>query len=266
MTIWLMYCLLGSVVGVLAGLLGVGGGIIIVPVLAVLFAKQQFVASHIQHMVVGTSLASIVFTSIASMRAHHERECVDWGIVKRMAPAIVVGTFAGSWLTSQVSTRFLQWLFGVFLYVVVAQMFMKAEVKHSHRQSKHTVAMTVAGGLIGGVSSMVGIGGGSMVVPFLSWCNVAMRTAIGTSSAIGFFIALSGTVGSIIFGRAETALPKYSLGYVYLPALAGIAIFSMLTAPVGARLAHKLPVPMLKRGFALLLFALGTKLLLNLIR
>jgi len=113
---------------------------------------------------------------------------------------------------------------------------------------------------------VVGIGGGSMVVPFLSWCGVAMRTAIGTSSAIGFFIAVSGTGGSIIFGSGEVALPKYSLGFVYLPALAGIAIFSMLTAPLGAMLAHRLPVPTLKRGFALLLFAIGTKLLLNLIR
>lgn len=266
MTIWLIYCLLGGVVGILAGLLGVGGGIIIVPALAFVFAKQQFLPTHIQHMVVGTSLATIVFTSISSMKAHHERESVDWAIVRRMAPAIVTGTLAGSWVASHLTTHFLQWLFVVFLFCIAVQMLMKTEVKPSPVKSKHTLAMTVAGGLIGGLSSMVGIGGGSMVVPFLCWCNVAMRTAIGTSSAVGLFIALAGTVGSIVFASGEIALPKYSLGYVYLPALAGIAVFSMLTAPVGAMLAHRLPVPALRRGFALLLMVMGAKMLFNLLR
>ena len=263
MTIWLMYCLLGGVSGLLAGLLGVGGGVIIVPALGVLFALQQFPPDQVQHLVVGTSLASIMFTSLSSMKAHHERECVDWSIVRRMAPAIVIGTLSGAWLASQVSTRFLQWLFVAFLFSLAAQMLMKESVQPAHKQSKHTLAMTLVGGLIGGLSSMVGIGGGSMVVPFLSWCNVAMRTAIGTSSAIGVFIALSGTVGSVVFANSDAALPKFSLGYVYLPALVGIAVCSMLTAPVGAKLAHRLPVPVLKRGFALLLLVIGTKLLIN---
>jgi len=260
-----MYCILGAGVGVLAGLLGIGGGVIVVPALVVMFAKQQFLAGHIQHMAVGTSLAIIVFTAFSSMKAHHERESVDWSIVRRMAPAIVVGTLVGSWLASQVSTRFLQWLFVVFLYFVAVQMLMNAAVRPTITHAKHTVAMTLAGGLIGGLSSMVGIGGGSMIVPFLSWCNVAMRTAIGTSSAIGLFIALAGTTGSIIFGRGAVDLPRYSIGYVYLPALLGIAAFSMLTAPIGARLAHRFPTPMLKRGFALLLLGIGTKLLSNLL-
>ena len=264
MIMWLMYCALGAVTGVLAGLLGIGGGVIIVPALGVLFAHQQFAPDQIQHMVVGTSLASILFTSISSMKAHHERENVDWSIVRRMAPAIVIGTLSGAWLASQVSTRFLQWLFVIFLYTLAAQMLMKESVRPAHTRSKHTVAMTLVGGLIGGLASMVGIGGGSMVVPFLSWCNVAMRTAIGTSSAIGLFIALAGTVGSIIFAKSDAALPGLSLGYVHLPALVGIAVFSMLTAPLGAKLAHRLPVPILKKGFALLLFVIGTKLLLNL--
>jgi uncharacterized membrane protein YfcA len=256
---------LGGGVGILAGMLGVGGGVIIVPALAVLFAKQQFHPEHVQHLVVGTSLATIVFTSIASMKAHHERESVDWAIVRRMAPAIILGTLAGSLLASHMSTRLLQWVFVVFLYVLVVQMFMKAEVKPAQTQSKHTVAMTFVGSLIGALSSMVGIGGGSMVVPFLSWCHVSMRTAIGTSSAIGLFIALTGSFGSIVFAKSEAFLPKYSFGYIYLPALAGIAVVSMLTAPLGARLAHRLPVTTLKRGFACLLLVIATKLLINLV-
>ncbi len=266
MTIWFIYCVLGAVVGILAGLLGVGGGVIIVPSLAGLFAYQQFSPDQIQHLVVGTSLASILFTSVSSMKAHHERASVDWGIVRRMAPAIVVGALIGSWVASHMSTRFLQGVFVVFLFSVAAQMLMKESVQPAQTSKPRPVMMPVLGGVIGGLSSMVGIGGGSMVVPFLSWCNVAMRTAIGTSSAIGIFIAFSGTVGSIVFTTGTETLPKFSIGYVYLPALAGIAIFSMLTAPVGAKLAHSLPVPILKRGFAVLLFIISTKMLFNLIR
>ncbi len=266
MLMWLMYAVLGSAVGLLAGTLGVGGGVVIVPALGVLFSLQAFPAGHIQHLAVGTSLASIIFTSISSTKAQHQRQSVDWAIVWRMAPAIVLGTLAGTWLVSQVSTRFLQWLFVVFLYVVAIQMLLKAAVRPTPRQSKHRVAMTVAGSVIGVLSSMVGIGGGSMVVPFLSWCNVAMRMAIGTSSAVGLFIALAGAGGSIFFGRSAVALPDYSMGYVYLPALAGIAVTSMLTAPLGVRLAHSLPVPILKKGFAVMLIIISTKLLFNLIR
>ena len=266
MFVWLVYGVLGAVVGVLGGLLGLGGGLIIVPSLWGLFACQGFPPDQIQHMAVGTSLATIVFTSISSMKAHHERKSVSWPIVRRMAPAIVAGTLAGAWVASRMGTRFLQWLFVVFLFAVASQMFMKAHVHPSARESRHTVAMSFAGGLIGLISSMVGIGGGSMIVPFLSWCNVAMRTAIGTSSAIGLFIALSGAFGSAVFGGGHPSMPAHSLGSIYLPATVGIAAASVLTAPLGARLAHHLPVPILKRVFAVLILAIGTKLLWGLIR
>lgn len=265
MDIWIWYCLLGCVVGVLGGLLGIGGGVIIVPALGILFAKQQILPEQIQHLAVGTSLATILFTSFSSMMAHHQRESVAWPIVRRMAPAIVIGTLSGSWLATLMSTRILQWVFVVFLYCVAAQLLAKEVVRPSRVSSKHTLAMTLVGGAIGALASMVGIGGGSMIVPFLTWCNIATRIAIGTSSAIGLFIALTGTIGSAAFGHQSAALPPYSLGFVYLPAVAGMAIFSVATAPLGAKLAHRLPVSTLRKGFAMLLVVLGTKLLFSLL-
>ncbi|MEI6788661.1 MAG: sulfite exporter TauE/SafE family protein [bacterium] len=265
MMVWLCYCLLGGVAGVLAGLLGVGGGLIIVPVLVILFAKQSFLTSQIQHLAVGTSLASIVFTSLSSMRAHHQRAGVDWGMVWRLSPAIVVGALSGAWVASQISTRCLQWVFVVFIYGVAAQMFLNAAVPHSQAKARHGVLLSLISVLIGGVSSLVGVGGGSLLVPLLSWCNLPMRRAIGTSAAIGFFIASSGAAGSMMAGWGTGGLPKYSIGYVYLPAVAGIALLSTLTAPLGARLAHRVPVPMLKRFFAVLLCVIGLKMIMGLL-
>lgn len=265
MMIWFCYCLLGLAAGLLAGLLGVGGGLIIVPALVVLLAKQQVFAGQIQHMAVGTSLASIVFTSISSMRAHHQRGGVDWTMVRRIAPAIVLGALSGAWVASRMSTRFLQWFFVAFVFSVATQMFLRAEVLHAHARASHGMLMGALGGLIGGVSSLVGVGGGSLLVPLLSWYNLPMRRAIGTSAAIGFFIASSGAVGSIVTGWGAAGLPAFSAGYVYLPALVGIAVFSTLAAPFGAWLAHWLPVSVLKRGFAILLFAIGVKMIMGLV-
>jgi len=263
MDVWIWYCLLGGCAGVLAGLLGVGGGVIIVPGLCVLFAKQQFPPGLIQHLAVGTSLACIVFTSISSMRAHHDKDFVDWRIVRKITPAILIGAFTGTWVASSVSGRVLQWTFVVFLFSVAAQMFMTPR-EHVSGTKIGYAWLSVAGGLIGGMSGLVGVGGGSMIVPLLTWFRVAIRVAIGTSAAIGFFIALSGSAGSIITGLRVPGLPPLALGYVYLPAVAGIVCLSVLTAPLGARLAHRLPVAVLRRGFGVLLFVMGGKLLMNL--
>lgn len=264
MTAWLLYVALGSVAGVLAGLLGVGGGILIVPALSVLFAWQQVPATFTLHLALGTSLASIVFTSLSSVRAHHERGAVDWRVLRRVTPGIVVGTLLGSAVAARLSARLLAVFFVVFLYYVAAQMLLDVRPKPS-RQLPGAGGMFGAGSLIGGVSSLVGIGGGSMSVPFLVWCNVSVRSAIGTSAAIGFPIALAGAVGYVANGLAVPALPPHSLGFVYLPALVGVAFASMATAPLGARLAHALPVTSLKRLFALLLAGMATKMLAGLI-
>jgi uncharacterized membrane protein YfcA len=262
MTVWLMYVSLGAFAGILAGLLGVGGGLIIVPVLTFIYTAQHLPDAHILHLALGTSLASIMFTSISSLRAHHQRGAVDWMVVRRISLGIMVGTFGGSWVAAQLSTRFLKAFFIVFLYYVATQMLLNIKPK-PHRQLPGLTAMFCVGSVIGGVSSLVGIGGGSLSVPFLTWCNVAIHRAIGTSAAIGFPIAVAGAVGYVVNGLSAQ-LPQYCLGFVYLPALVGIATTSIITAPIGAKLAHSLPVDKLKKIFALLLIVMGTKMLWSL--
>jgi uncharacterized membrane protein YfcA len=256
--------MLGGCAGILAGLLGVGGGLIIVPVLTFLFTAQHLPPEYILHLALGTSLATIMFTSISSMRAHHGRGAVEWRIVARIAPGILVGTLFGSWVAAHLSTMFLKGFFILFLFYVAVQMILDIKPK-PHRQIPGTVGMSGIGTLIGGISSLVGIGGGTMSVPFMLWCNVPLHNAIGTSAAIGFPIALAGAVGYTANGLRASGIPPYSLGFVYLPALLGISVVSVLTAPFGARLAHNLPVAMLKKGFAVLLIVMGTKMLLTLV-
>jgi uncharacterized membrane protein YfcA len=260
MAYWLIYAALGALAGILAGLLGVGGGIIIVPTLIYLFTAQHFPPPFILHMALGTSLASIMFTSISSLRAHHGREAVNWQAFRRITPGILIGTFLGSWVAAQLSTRFLKGFFVLFLYYVSLQMLLNIRPIPS-RRLPGAAGMFGAGSLIGGISSLVGIGGGSMSVPFLVWCNITMHNAIGTSAAIGFPIALAGTAGYVVNGLAVKSLPPLSLGFVFLPALAGVSLASILTAPLGARLAHSLPVGKLKKFFAALLLVMGTKML-----
>ncbi|MDA8429090.1 MAG: sulfite exporter TauE/SafE family protein [Geobacteraceae bacterium] len=262
MSAWLLYLALGVFAGGLAGLLGVGGGLVIVPMLTFIFTARQMPAEHVLHLALGTSMASIMFTSISSLRAHHLRGAVDWSVVRRITPGILIGTFCGTWVAAQLSTGFLKVFFVLFTYYVAAQMLLNIQ-PHPHRQLPGSVALCGVGGMIGGVSSLVGIGGGSMSVPFLIWCNVAMYNAIGTSAAIGFPIALAGTAGYAINGLTAI-LPAHTVGFVYLPALLGISAASMLIAPLGAKLAHSLPIARLKKIFALLLIVMGTKMLLSL--
>jgi uncharacterized membrane protein YfcA len=217
-----------------------------------------------QHMALGTSLATILFTSISSFWAHHQRKAVDWATVRRISPGIVLGTLAGTCLAAHISSTVLQWIFVVFLFYVIHQMLSNRPVLAS-RLLPGPTGMTVIGALIGGLSSLVGVGGGSLMLPFLIWCNMTMRQAIGTSAAAGFFIAAAGTVGYMASGSGMPMRPAHSIGYVHLPAVAGIAIVSMLAAPLGAWLSHQLPVKTLKKGFAVLLLLINAKLLNSLI-
>lgn len=256
----LAYLVFGAVAGIIAGLLGVGGGIVVVPALFWFFTAQGFSQELIMQMALGTSLAAIMFTSVSSLRAHHRRGAVVWPIVKAITPGILVGTFLGSCVAAKLSTGFLKGFFVAFLYYVSIQMLLNIKPK-AHRQIPGKFGMFGAGLAIGAVSSLVGIGGGTMSVPFMVWCNVAMHTAVGTSAAIGFPIALAGTIGYIINGLGAPNLPSLSFGYIYLPALFGVAAVSVLTAPYGAKLAHKLPVATLKRFFAVFLLAMATRML-----
>jgi uncharacterized membrane protein YfcA len=259
MLLWILYPVFGSIAGVLAGLLGVGGGIVIVPILVFLFTSQAFAQEYIMQMALATSLGSIMFTSVSSFRAHHKRGAVHWDIVKRITPGILLGTFGGTWIAAMLSTTFLKVFFACFLYYVSAQMLANFKPKPS-RQLPGPAGMFGVGGFIGVVSSLVGIGGGSLSVPFMSLCNVPMHHAIGTSAAIGFPIAVAGTLGYVVNGWAVAGLPAWNLGYLNLPALFGIAAFSMLTAPLGARLAHSLPVVTLKRVFAVFLIIIASRM------
>jgi uncharacterized membrane protein YfcA len=259
MTEWIAYIGLGLFAGFVAGLLGVGGGLIIVPVLTFIFAAHHFPDSYIVHIALGTSLASIVFTSISSFRAHHAHGAVNWKIWREVTPGIITGTLLGSVLAADLSTAFLKVFFVVFLFYVGTQMMLDIKPKAA-RELPGLPGMFAAGNVIGGVSSLVGIGGGTLSVPFMTWCNVKLHQAIGTSSAIGFPIAVAGAVGYIANGLRVENLPEHSLGFVYLPALGAIAVASVLTAPLGAKVAHRLPVKKLKKIFAVLLYTLGVRM------
>jgi uncharacterized membrane protein YfcA len=252
-----LYLATGVFAGFMAGLLGVGGGLVIVPVLAFIFEAQHFPHDQVIHLALGTSLASILFTSISSVRAHHAHGAVEWKTARDIAPGILTGTLLGSLLAARLSTGFLKVFFVCFLFYVGTQMLLNLRPKPS-RQLPGRLGLFAVGNVIGGVSALVGIGGGSLSVPFLAWCNVSMHRAIATSAAIGFPIALAGAVGYMI-GGWHVALP-HAIGFVYLPALLGLVVASVLVAPIGARLAHRLPVAKLKRIFAILLYVIGAKM------
>lgn len=257
------YVALGLAAGFVAGLLGVGGGLIIVPILIWLFDAQGIAPAIQPHLALGTSLASILFTSLSSVRAHHRHGAVDWTTLRRLAPGIIAGTLAGAWLASLIPARPLKIFFVVFLFYAALQMALNFKPK-PHRELPGAPGMFAAGSLIGGVSSWVGIGGGTLSVPFQVWCNVPLHRAIGTSAAIGFPIAAAGAIGYVSGGWHHADLPSGSLGFLSLPALAGIALGSVLTAPWGAKTAHSLPVAKLKKIFSLLLLALAIRMTLSL--
>jgi uncharacterized protein len=260
----LIYLVAGAFTGLLSGLFGVGGGLIIVPVLSFLFLGLHFPEAHVMHMALGTSLATIILTSISSARAHHRRHNVNWMIIRKITPGILAGTLFGSILAAHLDSSWLKIIFVIFGFCVAVQLFFNM-APSPHRQLPGIPGVSLAGVLIGMASSFVGIGGGTLSVPYLVYCNVGIRKAIGTSTAIGLVIAIAGTIGFVATGLHMAHLPRFSAGFVYLPALGGIAIASVFTAPVGTHLAHRLPAATLKRLFAILLIVVGTCMLGGLI-
>lgn len=259
--IWLLaYLGLGAIAGLFAGLLGLGGGVVLVPVLALLFAAQGFPAAHLMHLALGTAMATIIFTSLSSLRAHHARDAVLWPVVKRLSAGIVLGALLGPQLAARLPTRPLAIIFTLFMAYVAAQLLLDRKPGPS-RELPGPLGLFGVGTGIGGLSALVSIGGGSLIVPFLVACNVRMHQAIGTSAATGLPIALAGTVGYILAAHGASDLPADSFGFIHLPALIGTAGASVLAAPLGARLAHRLPVALLKKIFAGLLLLLLAKML-----
>lgn len=258
----ILYLLLGACAGLLAGLLGVGGGLIIVPALAALFVLQDLPNEIIMHLALGTSLATITITSIASVRSHHQHQAVLWRVFVQMTPGILIGAWLGGWLAAQMTTQWLKPLFALFEFSVGLYMLSGFQVP-THRALPGIIGMSSAGGLIGSISAIVGIGGGTLTVPFLVWNGTPLRFSIATSAAIGLPIALAGSLAYIMSGWQTELLPEHTLGYVHLPAFLGIIISSALFAPIGARLTHRLPVHTLKRIFALFLLLIAAKLLFS---
>ena len=258
---FLLYLVLGSFAGVLAGLFGVGGGIIIVPVLVFSFTVQGFNSEVLTHLAVGTSLATIIFTSINSIREHNRKGAVRWPLFIWLTVGILMGAGIGALTAEAISGPYLQKIIGVFAVVIALQMALGLQPKATGTVPGK-VGLTVAGTVIGWASAIFGVGGGSLTVPFLSWRSVPMQQAVGTSAACGLPIALVGALSFMIIGWHNPDLPAHSLGFVYLPALLGIALTSMFFARFGARLAHRLSPRLLKRLFAALLFCVGLSFLI----
>lgn len=258
LTAWLLS--LGAITGLFAGLFGIGGGGIMVPVLTLLFAQQQFPAEHLLHMALATSMAAIVPTAISSLLAHHKRSAVIWPVVTHMTPGILLGTFVGTFLASYLSAAPLAIFFSCFMVFVALQMVINRKPSPT-RQLPGIWGMNASGIGIGSISALVAIGGGTLTVPFLVWCNISLPVAIGTSAAAGLPIALSGAVGYVVNGWQQPGLPAHTLGYVFWPAVLAMASMSFMTAPLGAKLAHRLPVALLKKLFALLLVFLSGQML-----
>ena len=252
---------LGLVTGFLAGLLGICGGMIMVPFISAMLSGRGVEPGLAVKMAIATSMATIIFTSVSSVRAHHKKGAVRWDIVKALAPGIVLGAMVASLgVFALLKGASLYFVFAAFVAFSGSQMFLDKKPSPT-RQLPGTAGLLGAGGVIGALSGLVGAGGGFVSVPFMTWCNVAIHNAVATSAALGFPIALANVVGYVIAGQGLQGVPPYSFGYLWLPALVVIASCSVLMAPLGARAAHALPVKKLKRAFAVVLFTLAIYML-----
>lgn len=258
----LIYLLVGVIAGLTAGLFGVGGGLVIVPALVFSFMLLDVSPAVATQLAVGTSLATIVITSIASVRAHHKLGNVDWPLWLRLAPAIAAGVWLGVNTAAGISGSSLQLLFGVFAVIIALQMGLALQPPPT-RTLPGVPGLGAAGLFIGYVSALFGIGGGSVTVPFLSWCNVRMQRAVATSAACGLPIAVVGAAANIAVGWERPELPPHSTGFVYWPALAGIVVTSYWFARIGALWAQRLPARQLRRAFSAFLLLVGVQFIIR---
>ena len=252
---------LGTATGFLAGLLGIGGGMMMVPFITIIMSNRGAAPELAIKMAIATSMATIIFTSLSSVWAHQRHGAVRWDIVKRLAPGIVAGSFAGSLgVFALLKGSYLAVLFALFVGFSATQMFLDKKPEAT-RQLPGTGGLLAAGGFIGFLSGLVGAGGAFISVPFMTWCNIAIRSAVGTSAALGFPIAVANVIGYVISGLSVRNLPVGAFGYIWLPALLVIAVCSFLMAPLGAKAAHTLPIGKLKRIFASVLYLLAAYML-----
>ena len=254
------FLVLGAVVGFLAGLLGLGGGMTMVPLLTLVFTREGFAPEHVVHMAVATATATILFTSIASMREHQRHGAIRWSVVAGLAPGIIVGSFLGPQFVGGMSTAVLAAFIGAFVAVAATNVLLDRKPKPT-RELPGKGGLLAVGGGIGLISSMVGAGGAFLSVPFMTACNVPIRNCVATSAALGLPIAVAGTLGFVVAGLGQPEMPPHSIGYVHVPALLAIVAASVVSAPIGARAAHRWPVKALKRSFAIVLYALAAYML-----
>lgn len=253
------YLITGAIAGVAAGLLGIGGGLLIVPVLSTVFLLFLDV-EEVVHLAIGTSLATILVTSFSSVRAHHKLGAVRWDIVKLLTGGVLIGAFIGGWSSQFIASEWLAKLFGILELFIAINMLLALK-PNPNRELPGLVGNTGAGGVIGWLSSLVGIGGGTLTTPYLQWNNITMHQAIATSAAVSLPVALAGSIGYLIAGLDASNLPNYATGYIYWPAFFGIVLASYFTAPIGAHWAHQLPVKTLRRFFGVFLILLAIKML-----
>ena len=260
-TLILELAALGLATGYMAGLLGIGGGMLIGPFLTLILSHRGLPADLSIKMAIATSMATIMFTAISSVRAHHQRGAVRWNIVQGLAPGIVLGGMIASiGIFSQLKGTWLAIFFSVFVSFSATQIFLDKKPQ-ANRQMPGTAGQIAAGTVIGCLSGLVGAGGGFISVPFMVAHNIRILNAVATSAALGFPIALANTAGYVVSGAGVSGLPPYSLGYIWLPGLAVIATCSVLTAPLGAKMAHQLPIAKLKKVFATVLYGLSAYML-----
>ena len=253
----------GALAGLLAGLFGIGGGMIIVPALVWLLPRQGVADAVAVQIAIGTSLAVIAATSISSTLAHHRRGGVLWPLLKRCSPGLVTGAVAGAFIADLLPGETLKKIVGAGAILMALQMLLDRQpAAGTARPPPQAPELVAAGGIIGLLSSLIGIGGGSITVPYLTLRGIGMREAVGTAAACGVPIAWAGAVGFMLAGHGEAGLPPWSLGYVSLSGFLGIGLASVLTAPTGARLAHTLQPRALKRAFAAFLLLIGARMLM----
>lgn len=259
-SIFIICALLGCLTGFLAGLLGIGGGLIIVPALVYLLPSLGFSIEIVMPVAIATSLASIIFTSCIASLAHHKNGNIPWPIARQLTLMIALGAMFGAYITDSISTQLLKTIFSSAVIVLAAYMLLSVKIANS-KPFPGQLHLRVIGLSTGILSSIMGIAGGAILVPTLSYYSMSVRKAIGTATVCGFVVACFGTLGFILTGLDQPALPKWSLGYIYLPALLGIVLTSSLFAPFGVKFAAKLPVNTLKKAFAVFLILVAIKMI-----
>ena len=259
---WWAYLAVGVFVGFFSGLLGIGGGSAMVPLLAFIFAAKGFSTQYVVHLALGTCIAAIMFTAISSARSHHRHKAVNWRVLAQLGPGVILGAVAGAALARLLDARLLAIVFTALVYYAATLMLIERKARPKGQPSGG-VGMWGMGGIVGLFSTLTATGGAAMVVAYLVRRNLSVHEAIGTASAASLCLAFAGTIGYVLSGTTVGGLPQWSVGFVYLPALAWIVVASMLLAPVGAAVAHRTPGRTLRRVFAVVLYGLATSMLLR---